>query len=77
MFTLISVCSADLPLPGGAIHEDVSPMAATPLISHRFDATALHSSKNVSLIASPAFALPLLFPEFSGNTLTLLSRELP
>ena len=26
-------------------------MAATPLISHRFDAMALHSSKNVSLIA--------------------------
>jgi hypothetical protein len=47
------------------------------LTNHRFDAMALHSSKNVSLIASPAFALPLLFPEFSGNTLTLLSRELP
>ena len=77
MATLMSVCSADLPLPGGAIQLDVSPNATTPLISQCFGAVVLHSSKNVSLRASPSFDLPLLFPELSGNILTLLSRELP
>jgi hypothetical protein len=45
----MSVSSADLPLPGGAIQLEVSPRAITFLISHGFGGGfSDKSSKNVS-----------------------------